>query len=124
MSKNILKDANTLRLTASQKKQIDIALTETLVCINDLIIQAHEDGMGNLQTELPMQFAIDGMPFSKMQSIIWCRVIMALKDKNYIVIINPSDSKCDIYIEWESNEEKDESAKQMKIIAEHTRSYK
>ncbi len=124
MSKAFLKDANTLRLTSSQKKQIESAFADTLLRINDQIIQSHEDGMGYLETELPMQFAIDGMPFSKMQSIIWCKVIMALKEKNYVVTINPSESRCDIYIEWESEEEKRESAKQMKIIAEHTISHK
>jgi hypothetical protein len=117
---SVLKNANTLRQTTTQKKQIDAALKETLLHINDLILQAHEDGKGHVQVGLPMQFPIEGMSFSKMQSIIWCKIIEALEANNYVVAIEPTKTECVLYIEWEIDEEKMESEKQMRILANHT----
>jgi hypothetical protein len=117
---NRITDANSLRQTANQKKQIDLAVRELLTTLNDRILQEHELGNGYLEDGLPMQFAIDGMSFSRMQQCIWCKVIAILEEKNYSVKIEPLETECIIYIQWESDEDKEESKRQLKILAEHT----
>ncbi len=116
---HILKDAKTLRQTAAQKEQINAAITETLTYIGDLIDQAHENGIGYVETHLPMQFSIDGMTFQKMQQHVWCGIINELKKKNYRVSIDPTDSECALYIVWESEEEKKCADEQTRMLASH-----
>jgi len=117
---NILKDANSLRQTILQKKQIKASVKEVLTHLDQVIVQAHELGNGYVENRLPMQFNIDGMSFSKMQQFVWCEVIKALKNKNYKVAIEPLETECKIYIQWESDDDKEESKKQIKMLAEHT----
>jgi len=119
----ILKDANTLRQTALQKKQIDTAVFETLTHISQLIYQAHENGHGCIETNLPMQFAIEGMSFSKMQQHVWCRIISELEQKNYKVSIELTETECILYVQWESEEDKQETQRQVHILAEHARRF-
>ena len=117
---NILKDANSLCQTAIQKKQIEVAVREVLIHLNDVIMQGHEIGNGYVEDRLPMQFAIDGMSFSRMQQSVWCKIISLLEEKNFIVRIKPTETECFIYIQWESDEVKEESKRQLKILADHT----
>lgn len=117
---HVLKDANTLRQTALQKKQIAAAVRETLTHISDQIYQAHENGHGYIYVNIPMQFAIDGMSFSKMQQNVWCRIIYELEQKNYKVTIDPMETECVLYVQWESEDDKLESQQQLQILAEHT----
>lgn len=117
---HVLKDANSLRQTALQKKQIEGAVKESLIHISDLIYQAHENGHGYLETTLPMQFGIEGMSFSKMQQNVWCRIINELKQKNYKVSIEPMDTECVLYVQWESEEDRQETKRQLKMLAMHT----
>jgi hypothetical protein len=119
-NENILKDANSLRQTPTQKKQIKFAVKEVLTNLDEIITQAHDIGKGSVQAYLPMQFNIDGMSFSRMQQHVWCRVIMALEEKNYKVNIEPLPTECIIYIQWESEDDKIESERQLKMLAEHT----
>lgn len=117
---DVLVDANSLRLTITQKKQIKTAVREVLLHLNHSIMQAHEAGKSNIIDKLPMQFAIDGMTFTKMQQHVWCAVIAALKNKNYKVAIEPVETECTIYIKWESEDDIEESRHQLKILAKHT----
>lgn len=117
---DVLIDANTLRLTVVQKKQIKAAIREVLLHLNQSIMQAHEAGKSTIVDKLPMQFAIDGMSFTKMQQHVWCAVIAALKNKNYKVAIEPIETECTIYIKWESEDDIEESKRQLKILAKHT----
>lgn len=117
---DVLIDANTLRLTVVQKKQIKAAIREVLLHLNQSIMQAHEAGKSTIVDKLPMQFAIDGMSFTKMQQHVWCAVIAALKNKNYKVAIEPIETECTIYIRWESEDDIEESKRQLKILAKHT----
>lgn len=117
---NVLKDANSLRQTPTQKKQISLAVREVLIHLDEVISQAHELGHGEVQSTLPMQFTIDGMTFSKMQQHVWCKVITILEEKNYKVAIDPLATECLIYIQWESDDDKEESQQQLKMLAEHT----
>jgi Ni,Fe-hydrogenase III component G len=118
---NILRDANTLRQTVSQKRQIDEAVREVLSHLNTVITQEHELGNGHVKYKLPMQFDIDGMTFSKMQQNVWCRIIIALEEKNYKVKIYPAETECILYVKWESDDEKIETANQLKILADHSK---
>jgi hypothetical protein len=118
---NILRNANDLRITTLQKKQIAAAIREVLTNINQVILHAHEAGKGYVKDKLPMQFAIDGMTFTKMQQYVWCGVIKELKDKNYMVAIDPQDTECNILIKWESDEEKKESQRLLQMLAAHTK---
>lgn len=117
---HILKDANSLCQTAIQKKQVEVAVREVLIHLNDVITQGHEIGNGYIEDRLPMQFAIDGMSFSRMQQSVWCKIIKLLEEKNYIVRIKPTETECIIYIQWESDEVKEESKRQLQILADHT----
>ena len=117
---NILTDANALCQTVTQKKQVAIAVREVLMHLNNVITQEHELGSGYVEDRLPMQFTIDGMSFSRMQLLVWCKVIAHLEEKNYIVRIKPLETECIIYIQWESDEEKEESKRQLQILADHT----
>jgi hypothetical protein len=117
---NILRDANQLRQTATQKKQIAMAVREVLLHLNDAILREHELGNGSVQDYLPMQFPIDGMSFLKMQQLVWCEVISLLEEKNYRVKIEPCETECVIHIKWESDEEKEKSKQQLQILADHT----
>lgn len=117
---NILKDANSLCQTVLQKKQVAVAVREVLIHLNEVINQEHELGNGYVEDRLPMQFAIDGMSFLRMQQLVWCKVIAMLEEKNYIVKIKPMETECIIYIQWESDEVKDESMRQLQILADHT----
>jgi len=117
---NILKDANSLRQTPTQKKQIAFAVREVLTHLDEVITQAHDVGKGSTEAFLPMQFNIEGMSFSRMQQHVWCQVITALEEKNYIVHIEPRPTECVIYIQWESEDDKEESERQLKMLAEHT----
>ena len=117
---DVLVDANSLRLTIVQKKQIKVAVREVLLHLNQSITQAHELGTSMVIDKLPMQFAIDGMSFTKMQQHVWCSVIAALKNKHYKVAIEPIETECKIYIKWESDDDMEESRKQLRILAKHT----
>ena len=117
---DILKNANSLRQPAIQKKQIESAVREVLINLNDAILQAHENGHGNLEARLPMQFNIDGMNFAKMQQCVWCSVIEELECNNYKVAIEPLEHECIIYIQWQSDDDKIESKRQLKVLAQHT----
>ncbi len=119
----VLIDANLLRNTNVQKRQIREHTVEILRHINDELKVAHQSGKQVLITELPIIFNITNMSEADARREVWCRIIECLKNKNYRVVINPRDDSCLLKITWFSKEDEENIVYQKNIINMHTREF-
>ncbi len=123
LSNDVLIDANALRNSTIQKKQIREYTFELLSRINDELKSAHRDGLKAIITELPIIFNITNMSEKSARREIWCKIIECLKSKNYRVNINPQEDTCLLKITWISKEDEGEITHQNNVINMHTKHF-
>jgi len=123
ISGEILIDANYLKNTNVQKRQIKEYTIEILKRINDELKIAHQEGKQYLITELPIIFNITNMTEKNARREVWCKIIECLKQKNYRVLINPRDDTCLLKITWVSLEDEENIIYQKNIIELHTQKF-
>jgi hypothetical protein len=121
ISSDILIDAKCLRNNNVQKRQIKEILVDILKRIDEELKTAHQEGRNSLMTELPLIFGISNMLEREAQRVIWYKVIEFLKNKNYIISINPREDTCLLKITWFSKEDFAEIKHQNDVIAMHTK---
>ncbi len=123
ISTEVLVDANTLRSSNVQRRQIREYTVEILRRINDELKVAHREGRQALITELPIIFNITNMSEISARREVWCKIIECLKVKNFRVAINPREDTCLLKITWFSKEDEENILHQKNVIELHTRSF-
>lgn len=113
--------ASALKGNESQKRALSKEITCILGRIDDEIKTAHDQGKGKLVSTLPTIFPIPYMHNSDAQRVIYCKVLISLKNRGFHVEIEIKDSAALFYISWLSEEEWKELDEQTIILAKHTK---
>jgi hypothetical protein len=116
LSERIVVDANTLKQTNVQRRQINEYVSEILQNINEEIHMAYQEGKQEFITELPIVFNITNMSENRAQTEIWSKIIDYLESKHYRIMINPSKNSCMLKISWLSVEDEAESKLRERLI--------
>jgi hypothetical protein len=116
VSNEVLLDANQLRNSSAQKRQIKKWTMDLLQQINDDIKIAHQECRHNVITELPILFGITNMAENDAKREIWSNIIQCLRMKNYRLVIQPREDTCLLKITWYSQEDENTIAIQKRII--------
>lgn len=123
ISPDILTDANKLRNSSLQKKQIRENVIEILRRLNEDVKTAQMEGKHMLITGLPIIFDISNMHLNDARIAVWSTVIMALKEKNYRVWVQYSEDFCELQITWVSEEDEQVFKMQTHILKSHTKKF-
>ncbi len=123
ISDDLLIDAKCLRNNNVQKRQIREVFVDILKRIDEEVKIAHQEGRHELVTELPIIFGISHMSEKTAQRAIWYKVIEYLKNKNYMIAINPREDTCLLRLTWFSAEDMAEIRHQSDVIAIHTKPF-
>jgi hypothetical protein len=115
---DVLVDANRLKNSNIQKKQIRETVIEILRGINDELRSAHNEGKHCIIVDMPIMFEIPNMMNKDAQRAVWATTIDILRDKKYRVWINYSDVSCRLKITWISHDDELTIKMQKQTIAD------
>lgn len=119
ISNNVIINANDLKKTDIQKREIKSCVLEVLKRINEELQAEHSNGNYFLITDIPIIYDISNMSIARGQQIVWSSLIEILEEKKYRVWINYSKDNCRLKISWISEQEESELKRQQDIIKKH-----
>jgi hypothetical protein len=112
-------DANLLKENNVQKRKIGEYVVEILKRLNEELQTAHQEGLREITTSLPIVYDISRMTNQDAQRNIWSEIIQQLEAKNYRVWINFNSKECRLKITWISVDDELKEKAQSKIIRSH-----
>ena len=118
-----LTNANNLRGTNIQKRQLKEVITDILKSISRELNDAYKDGKKFIITSMPITYSITNMSNADSQRFVWAAVIEELIKKEYRIWIYPTADKCKIKITWLSNDDEYDIKNQLDIIIKNTHKF-
>ena len=118
-----LTNANNLRGTNIQKRQLKEVITDILKSISRELNDAYKDGKKFIITSMPITYSITNMSNAYSQRFVWAAVIEELIKKEYRIWIYPTADKCKIKITWLSNDDEYDIKNQLDIIIKNTHKF-
>lgn len=123
VSNEVLADANALKSSNVQQREIKDHVIDILRRVNDELRAAHNEGRHTIIVEIPILYSISNMTIKDSQRVVWSCIIDILKNKNYRVFINPTHDKCRLKITWLSLAEEKEIHMQKQVLMDHTANF-
>lgn len=111
-------DAYHLKPSDAQQRKIDETVYEILKGIDEKIKLANdEEGRDQVIVNVPIVFNICNMSNSKLQRIIYYKIISSLTDRHFDTKLELTDQFAKFYIKWISKEEEEELIQQNRLLS-------